>query len=154
MSDMFGHHTCEGNLEKCFYNILLLQDHYSGANVNCSNCIIKHISDVIAYCEEGISLDNGYKYVKLVDKITELMNVHLKIVLECVVDGKCKVKNPHDMHKMIQEARSMRREIGQVLYGVDTDVASDEEDHGFTRKGDSHTESHHHEHKADEHELA
>jgi hypothetical protein len=130
---MFGHHTCECNLEKSFYNLLLLTDHYTGANVNCSNCIVKHISDVIAYTEEGLALDNALKHKKLSDEIIDMMRNHLKIVLGCTTGNMCKIKNPEDLMRMVKEARALRRKIGIELYGLDTDVATDG-DHSFLRK--------------------
>ena len=135
MSDMFGHHTCEGNLEKSFYNLLLLADHYTGANVTCSNCIVKHISDVIAYTEEGLALDNAAKYTELSADIIDTMQKHLKVVLQCTNGNVCKVKDQKDMLRMMQEVRSLRRRIGVELYGIDSDVASDAEgEHSFMHK--------------------
>lgn len=155
MSDMFGHHSAENNLEKAFYNLLLLVDHYSGSNVSCSNCIVKHLSDVIAYVEEASSLDNAEKYDAISEEAVAVMNKHLKIVLQCTKGGKCDIKSPHDIMKMIQEARHLRRKIGIILYGVDSDVASDNaSDHEFTKSLDraheyghiSHSHAHSHAH--------
>jgi hypothetical protein len=120
---IFWHHQAEYNLEKIIRNLLLIQDHY--AIDTCSNCLTKHWNLVQAYQEEGRTLENGEKFEDDFDKVEDLGNRHFRVILDCTVNNKCDIKNPHDMHRMIQEVRAMRRALCIAIYGIDSDVVHD-----------------------------
>ena len=120
---LFGHHDAKFNAEQVLRNLILIQEHY--AVDSCSDCLSKHWNLVLAYAEEGLTLDN-YKEVKdLLEKATKIANRHLKIIIECSTENKCRVKNDDDMMRMLQEVRSLRKEISMRIYGLVGDVTHD-----------------------------
>lgn len=124
---MFGHHDAKFNAEQILRNLMLIQYHYSADP--CSDCLSKHWNLVLAYAEEGMTLDNYKEVTDLLDKALVVGNRHLKIILECTVGNKCKVKSNDDLMRMLQEVRSLRKEISVRIYGLVGDVTHDAFDH-------------------------
>lgn len=122
-SGRFWHHQAEYNIEKIIRNLLLIQDHYS--QDPCADCLSKHWNLVMAYAEEGETLDGSEKYAKEFNEVIGLGERHIKIILDCAVGGVCKVKKPEDMQRMIQEVRVLRKELNQKIYGLVGDVTHD-----------------------------
>lgn len=91
----------------------------------CSDCLLKHFNLILAYVEEGKTLDGSHKFIKTFEEIVPLINKHLKIVVECSVSNICRVKKPADMQRMIQEVRSLRRSLNQRIYGLEGDITHD-----------------------------
>lgn len=137
-SGLYHHHEAKYNLEKIFYNLLLVQDHL--AFDPCANCLTKHISTILAYSDEGIQLDNADEVIPDFTKVNEVMPAVLAIIRGCANGDKCEIRNADDMYKLLQSIRTLRREIGRTLYGIDSDVVHDITDEK------SHEETHEHEH--------
>lgn len=144
----YGHHTAEGNLEFIIDNLILLQDHYSGNNVQCSDCILKHLETIRAYAGEGLSLDNSKERMDELTDAYTLASDHMQKVIGCVgADGKCEIRNRDDINSMIQEARALRRKLNITLYGLAGDLLYGNERvmHGELADHEEREESHAHE---------
>jgi hypothetical protein len=80
---------------------------------------------VLAYAQEGLTLDKYQAVNDLLDKTIDVGNRHFGIIVSCAVKNVCKVKNDADMMRMLQEVRSLRKEISMRIYGLVGDVTHD-----------------------------
>jgi hypothetical protein len=119
-------------MEKIFYNLLLVQDHLSLDP--CANCLTKHLSTILAYNEEGASLDNADKVHDLFVIVHDEIPKILAIVRNCAVGDRCDIKRPEDMDNLVQSVRHLRREVGKAIYGIDSDVVHDITDESAHRQ--------------------
>lgn len=119
----WGHHDARYNLDKIINNLLLIQDHYTFDP--CADCLTKHHKLVMAYAEEGMTLDNNDMVRRELSDAEELSRKHLHIVVECTIGNKCKVKKPEDMQRMVQEVRALRRKLNMKVYGLEGDITHD-----------------------------
>lgn len=142
-SDMFGHHTAEYNIEQMIHNLILLQDHYTGNR--CSDCILKHLETIIAYAEEGKSLDHAVQYMEFLNQAVSIMQKHKKLVLDCMKkEGVCVIKSEKDMNRIMNEVRMLRKELNMAVYHMAGDlIYQDEKDvnHDFMKNHDESEES-------------
>jgi hypothetical protein len=128
---MFGHHDARYNAEQILRNLLLIQDHYS--TDPCADCLTKHWSLVLAYADEGLTLDNNKAVRDLLERTAEIGNRHFNTIVSCAVKNVCKVRNHDDLMEMLQEVRSLRKEISMRIYGLVGDVTHDAFDSDYTK---------------------
>lgn len=151
----YGHHDARGNLEFIADNLILLQDHFSGVNIACPDCMLKHLESIRAYATEGFALDNADAVEKELHLAAGTADDILMIISKCMTDGKCEIKSKDDMAVIVDKLRMLRREINRAVYGLSGDlVYESEEKHGLKHKeekkeGHSHShegvlEAHHH----------
>lgn len=120
---MYGHHSAEGNIEFIISNLILLQEHYDGANVECADCILKHLETIRAYAEESKGLDNAIKYKAAINQVLAFVDNHIKIITDCIKDNNaCVIKTAEDKEVMISQARILRRELNVLIYGLAGDL--------------------------------
>ncbi len=143
---MFGHHTAEGNLEFIISNLILLQEHYDGANIECADCILKHLETIRAYAEESLGLDNAIKYKAAIDQVLTFAENHIKIITDCISDdNKCIIKTEEDKNVMISQARILRRELNVLIYGLAGDlIYKNDDEHTIASLTNSLPEQHEH----------
>ncbi len=126
---MYGHHSAEGNIEFIISNLILVQEHYTGANVKCADCILKHLETIRAYAEESLGLDNAITYKAAIERVLAFANNHIKIITDCIVDDdRCIIKTEKDKEKMIMQVRSLRRELNVLIYGLAGDLIYESDD--------------------------
>lgn len=132
-TDMFGHHTAEYDIEQMIYNLILLQDHYTGNR--CSDCILKHLDTIAAYAQEGKSLDHAVQYMDFLNQAISMMEKHKKLVLGCMDDkGSCVIQSEKDMNRIMNEIRMLRKELNMAVYHMAGDLIYEDEkgtDHNF-----------------------
>jgi hypothetical protein len=109
-------HTCDENqkildpkynLRECAKQMILLEDHLNNPEKRCKQCIIKHMLNIEALAEEGISL------VKNDDKICEndciAVATTIKQDEKDFADGK-------DYHLIAQNIRESRKDLMQKYF--------------------------------------
>jgi len=112
MTFKFDHHTAPYNALRIAEELTLLEDHYVGDR--CLDCVTKHLLRVRAYAIEGAELPNSH--VKpLLSKARELAERHLRLAH---LEG-----SPDKIPSMVEEVRSLRKEIAKQLFGVDVTVS-------------------------------
>jgi hypothetical protein len=137
---MYGHHDARYNAEQILRNLMLIQDHYSSDP--CADCLTKHWNLVMAYAEEGLTLDNYKKVADLLNGALEVGHRHFKVIVDCAVGGQCRVKKQEDLMKMLQEVRSLRKEISVRIYGLVGDVTHDAFDRHEAHDNGEHEDIH------------
>lgn len=124
----YGHHDARGNLEFVADNLVLIEQHLSGANVRCPECMVKHAETIRAYSTEGFALDNSEKCMELLRAGARYGDDLIRIISECVAEeGKCEIRNMQDLIAKINEARHLRRDINVALYGLRGDLVYESE---------------------------
>lgn len=72
-NDLLPINKPEFNLEEIIKQMILLEDHLFQDKKRCKECITKHFYTIIAFSEEGITLDNDHHLNSIFNKI--LVNV-------------------------------------------------------------------------------
>lgn len=143
----YGHHDARGNLEFIADNLILLQDHLSGVNTVCPDCIVKHTQAIRAYATEGFSLDNANKIMPLLKECAKFSDDLIQVLSVCMVgDAKeCRIHSNKDLERLVDQARSLRRKVNLEVYGLRGDLIYQREGHGM-ELGYEHGHNHDHNH--------
>ena len=124
----YGHHSALGNLECIADNLILIQDHLSGANVRCPECLVKHGETVRAYASEAFALDDSEKVMPLLAECAEYGDGLVLLISECATEGgKCRITNMQQLIDAINKARQLRRKVNTAVYGLAGDLVYDSE---------------------------
>lgn len=95
------------NLRETAKQMLLLEDHLSNTGKTCQQCIIKHSLTIEGYLEEALCLDCDNKYgTEINDLLDKFKAIEQKFL------------NGHDLKKLAQELRDLRKKIHVKYFSV------------------------------------
>lgn len=148
----YGHHDARGNCEFIADELILVEQHLSGKNVRCPECLTKHGQTIRAYATEGMALDNSKEVMPLLQECAAYGDGLVKLITMCAIGEDCKIKSMSDVVKAVSEARGLRKKINTVIYGIPGDLDYDADDaHADHIEPHAH---HHHDIEVSEYEHA